>query len=36
MLITDPPGIDPTQLRTTMEGRVSAPGDPDWDDARQA
>ena len=36
MLITDPPGIDPTQLRDTMEGRVSAPGDPDWDEARQA
>ena len=26
MLITDPPGIDPTQLRERMEGRVSAPG----------
>jgi FAD/FMN-containing dehydrogenase len=36
MLITDPPGIDPSQLRDTMEGRVSAPGDPDWDEARQA
>ena len=36
MLITDPPGIDPTQLRNRMEGRVSAPGDPDWDEARQA
>jgi FAD/FMN-containing dehydrogenase len=36
MLITDPPGIDPTQLRDRMEGRVSAPGDPDWDEARQA
>jgi FAD/FMN-containing dehydrogenase len=36
MLITDPPGIDPTQLRNRMEGRVSAPGDRDWDDARQA
>jgi FAD/FMN-containing dehydrogenase len=36
MLITDPPGIDPTQLRERMEGRVSAPGDPDWDEARQA
>ena len=36
MLITDPPGIDPSQLRDRMEGRVSAPGDPDWDEARQA
>jgi FAD/FMN-containing dehydrogenase len=36
MLITDPPGIDPTQLRDSMEGRVSAPGDLDWDQARQA
>ncbi len=36
MLITDPPGIDPTQLRERMEGRVSAPGDTDWDEARQA
>ena len=36
MLITDPPGIDATQLRERMEGRVSAPGDTDWDEARQA
>ena len=36
MLITDPPGIDPSQLRERMEGRVSAPGDTDWDEARQA
>jgi len=36
MLITDPPGIDPTRLRERMEGRVSAPGDTDWDEARQA
>jgi FAD/FMN-containing dehydrogenase len=36
MLITDPPGIDPTALRDRMAGRVSAPGDVDWDQARQA
>ena len=36
MLITDPPGIDPSQLRDRMQGRVSAPGDLDWDEARQA
>ena len=36
MLITDPPGIDPSSLRDRMSGRVSAPGDLDWDEARQA
>jgi FAD/FMN-containing dehydrogenase len=36
MLITDPPGIDLTPLRDRMSGRVSAPGDLDWDEARQA
>jgi FAD/FMN-containing dehydrogenase len=36
MLITHPPGIDPSALRNRIEGRVSAPGDPDWDEARQA
>src|SRR5215218_10465573 len=36
MLITDPPGIDLTSLRDRMDGRVSAPGDLDWDEARQA
>jgi FAD/FMN-containing dehydrogenase len=36
MLITDPPGIDPSSLRDRMQGRVSAPGDIDWDEARQA
>ena len=36
MLITDPPGIDPSALRDRMHGRVSAPGDLDWDEARQA
>ncbi len=36
MLITDPPGIVPSQLRDRMQGRVSAPGDLDWDEARQA
>jgi len=36
MLITDPPGIDPGSLRDRMDGRVSAPGDLDWDEARQA
>ena len=36
MLITDPPGIDPSTLRNRMSGRVSAPGDIDWDEARQA
>jgi FAD/FMN-containing dehydrogenase len=36
MLITDPPGIDPSSLRDRMSGRVSAPGDIDWNEARQA
>jgi hypothetical protein len=36
MLITDPPGIDPSSLRQRMLGSVSAPGDADWDEARQA
>jgi len=36
MLITDPPGIDLTSLRDRVAGRVSAPGDLDWDEARQA
>ena len=36
MLITDPPGIDLTALRELVSGRVSAPGDIDWDEARQA
>jgi FAD/FMN-containing dehydrogenase len=36
MLITDPPGIDPSSLRDRMSGRVSAPGDLDWNEARQA
>ena len=36
MLITDPPGIDPSSLRDRMAGRVSAPGDIDWNEARQA
>ena len=36
MLITETPGIDPSQLRERMEGRLSTPGDHDWDQARQA
>ena len=37
MLITDPPGIDPSSSSATAcRAASSAPGDLDWDEARQA
>jgi FAD/FMN-containing dehydrogenase len=36
MLNTNPPGLDFAALRTRIDGVVSTPGDPNWDEARQA
>ena len=37
MFVTQPSvAHDPEELRAAMTGRVAAPGDPDWDDARRA
>src|SRR3954453_17835304 len=35
-MLIDPSGLDLTALRHAMSGRVSAPGDIDWNEARQA
>src|SRR5215210_9538240 len=36
MLMTDGLGLDVQELRTRLAGAVAAPGDPSWDEARQA